>query len=1130
RVFKVPFIMVATYWDPELGQSGPSFLPEHDAEFFTKLLDGFGGNPTGTMTEFWLENSYGQLKVDVDVFGPYTSYRSLQDRCYYGGIEAPDDPLDDLDPVDSQLGVGGGGVFGMAAESVSQADLDINWGEYDSDDDGYVDFTGFIHSGPDMAATGDPCHTWSHAGTVSDLTSLPFALAGVPAPAKIGIPTLDVNAAGMPVQVDRIFTMPEINADIGVAVHEMMHALGEPDYYDTSYSSMGTGDWDIMAGGSWFGNPPGSNPIGANPATKVFQGWLTPTVVHGDLRNVKLAPRERVPSPGYNVTKVDPNILLIPLAWTDSTEPADVYGLVKDPKNGKYITEGWYVENLSRSVTGAPDLSNFKRSPYFDRMALSSGIMIWHFDYYKKSNTYEGANNAQTDPNRPQMDPEEFDFNDNTQELQLGRTRGEPSDLWFGAATGMTSATRHPFLTVLPGKPDASLSGSGVVVPTQTATYDFTVSNSPGNYRMRASLVGEGDCILTLLYKDGDEYTTAAGPVDGGFVGDEEITFVINPSPGEWRLEVGDFLACTSHEWNISFTPLSAETIATDTLGAADTWSNPQTDEDGNVTAGKPTGWAITNIGPKAYEGWEHAADAGGSPTISLDVLNLDKTEVDVSPGFAASVAGGTFAPLPLNVGRGATLEVPVYNNGGKAAKNVVVSVKTLAGQAIGTKTIDSLAGYERRVVKFAWTPAQEGPTHVVVSVDPSDTIAEAHEGNNVQRTRLLVGPADPTVLIVDDDGSFDPEDTYAGALTALGVPFAVAQGSADATTMKAFDAVIWEAGLERYQGQLNRADRDAIRAYLDAGGRFWYVSPRAAAALGEGPGRTNPGGGTAEMIGLLRDYFGAKYVDTQQVGGGIVKGLGDAIGGKAAIKTDVFPGRPLQDVLDVDTSRIGKATKVLDWEKGPAIGTKVVGDANHKSFRSVYFGFNLSQVLDGDDQVALTKQVLTWLGVKLGTYTPSTPVLYHTQVRSRIAKQATTLAAYVFGADGPVKVLYRAHGVGDWQELAMKAGGTKGLYEATIPSVWSTLRGLDYVIVAGKLADPQSAPALAHYIGVAPPEAAAPAVLGKKFTVARGSTGSGSSSGAPLPATGVGGGLIGMLPIMAAGATAMWLRRRRLT
>ncbi len=1119
RVFKVPMIMLATYWDPEEGQTGPAFLPGHDAEFFTKLLDGFGGNPTGTMTEFWLENSYGQLKVDVDVYGPYTSNRSRLERCYYGGIEAPEDPADDLDPLDSQLGVGGGGVFGMAAEAVPQADLDVDWGQYDTDNDGSVDFTGFIHSGPDMAATGDPCMTWSHAGAMSDLTGIGFSLAGVDPGFKLGVPTTDLNADGVPVMVDRIFTMPEVNLDIGVAVHEMMHALGEPDYYNTAYVSMGTGDWDIMAGGSWFGNPPGSNPIGANPATKVFQGWVTPTVVHGDLRNVKLAPRERAPMPGYNVTKVNPNLLLIPIAWTNSTEPADVYGLVKDPQNGKYITEGWYVENISRSVTGLPDLANFKRSPYFDRLALSSGIMIWHFDYYKKSNTYGGANDAQTDPNRPQMDPEEFDFNDNTQELQLGLTRGEPSDLWFGAATGMTSATRLPDKVLPKGKPDAPISGSGVLVPAQKANYDFTVSDNPGNYQMQARVAGLGDCILSLYHKEGGQYVKKAGPVDSGFVGDAEETSLFNPAPGDWRLEVGDFAACTVHDWSVTFA------LPFLTTGAADTWTNERESADGSPLPGEPTGWTITNIGPRAYEGWEHSADAGGTPAITLDVLNLDKSEVDVSPGFATSSEGTSGGRLPINVGKATTLEVPVYNNGGKTAKNVSVTVKTIGGETIGSKTFASIAGYSRSVAKFTWTPLREGPVHVVATVDPSGTIAEAHEANNIQRTRLLVGPANPTVLVVDDDGSYDPEDTYLGALTALGVPFAIAQGHADAALMKKYDAVIWEAGLERYQGQLNLADRNAIRAYLDGGGRLWYLSPRAAAAIGEVAGRTNPGGGTGEMIGLLRDYFGAEYVDTLQVGGGTVKGIGDAIGAKAAIKTDVFPGRPLQDQFDIAKSNIGTATKVLDWEKGPAIGTKVVGDAKHKSFRSVYFGFNLSQALDGDDQVMLTKQVLTWFGVKLGTYKPSTPVVYHTQIRTRIAKQATTLAAYVFGASGHVKVLYRAHGVGNWQEQTMKPGGTAGVYEATISGTWSTLSGLDYAIVAGALADPQSAPAVAHYIGVAPPEAAAPAVLGKKFSVARG--GVAPSKGAPLPATGVGMGLLGFIPLIAAMGMAIWLRRR---
>jgi hypothetical protein len=37
--------------------------------------------------------------------------------------------------------------------------------------------------------------------------------------------------------------------------HELGHLLlGQPDLYDTDYSSRGTGRWDLMAGGSWNNN------------------------------------------------------------------------------------------------------------------------------------------------------------------------------------------------------------------------------------------------------------------------------------------------------------------------------------------------------------------------------------------------------------------------------------------------------------------------------------------------------------------------------------------------------------------------------------------------------------------------------------------------------------------------------------------------------------------------------------------------------------------------------------------------------------------------------------------------------------------------------------------------------------
>ncbi len=84
------------------------------------------------------------------------------------------------------------------------------------------------------------------------------------------------------------------------------------------------------------------------------------------------------------------------------------------------------------------------RSPYFDRADHGSGLLTWHFDYWRRSNVYFGDNNAQDDANRMQMDVEEWDFNDNTQEIALNLHRGEGSDPVHATATGITSGTHAP--------------------------------------------------------------------------------------------------------------------------------------------------------------------------------------------------------------------------------------------------------------------------------------------------------------------------------------------------------------------------------------------------------------------------------------------------------------------------------------------------------------------------------------------------------------------------------------------------------------------------------------------------------------------------------------------------------------
>ena len=1077
RIFKFPVLMLATWFDRDKGQTEPQFQEGTDTpEYFKKLLDGFGGNPHGTVTEFYFEDSFGQFLVQVDVYGPYTSQRSRQDPCYYGGIE-PGDGEEDLDLIDDVLGIGGGGALGMAGEAVPQSDPDVDYAQYDNDGNQVVDFVGIVHSGPGMEVTGDPCHTWSHA-IEATLGTTP----GTPD----GIPTNEG------VFVDRLFTMPEFNdfnqpLTIGVATHEMAHALGEPDYYNTTYTSMGTGDWDIMSGGSYLGNPAGSNPSGFNPASRVFQGWIQPTIVDADKRGLALRPRHIKPTANYTVAQPNPSLQLVSIKeiavgdtdemgheWTET----DVYGMPKNPKTGKFVLEGYYVENMNRTANALPIHEKMTRSPYFDRQLLGSGIMTWHWDYFVRSNVYNGSNNAQSDANRPQMDVMEWDFNDNTQEQQLSLSRGNAEDVMFGAATGITSGTRMlpPGIPNTTRQPQADTEFSGVAPPLGDSDTEFTIEDNPANYIVTVSVQGTGDCTLTIL-KDGKE---VAPESDGSLPTDEETVQLTQPAPGTYVARVHDFAGCGPYEGTITYESATEVLV---TKGAADTWSN---------WTEKPTGWAITNVGPGRYSELDHSADAGGSETITLDIINIGATERDLSPGFVVGGINANGGAAPINVGRANGLSVPVYNNGGAAIPSAVVQIRrdSATGPVVATQTVTNLAAYTRKAVNFSFTPTREGLHELFVVVDPAGAVAEAHEGNNGQKSTVWAGPASARVLIVDDDGAQDSEMAAAGALASLGVPYAILKDHPTAAQLAPFQAVLWLTGGERYQGQLDEGDRAALKSYLNNGGKVMITAPRIVDALGEDPGRTNPGG-SAEGQTFLKQYFGAQYFDAAAPNNNDTPSTGVAGGvfGTSKYVVSQLPGRHIinqmkvadytQPVFDESVppaiGTVKPAIKVDGTPEGEFLGLSVQGDAAHKNFRTIVLGFNLGQLTSADQYASLTRSALSYFGVPLSTYTPSTPtpVIYHPAVRNRVSGRPVDIRTFVLGASGNPTLFFRRHGKGDYYSVPMTRGTSRGAWHARIPGNAVTPDGVDYYIQAGSSFDPAPArdKSVVHAIGVAIPE-----------------------------------------------------------
>jgi len=224
----------------------------HSQTNFNSLMNTTSG--TSSFYDYYFENSYGQLTLITTV----TIWVTLPNaRSYY----APQAKW---------------GEF--AYHSVQAADPFANYANFDNDGNGEVDGIGIIHQGRGKEESGNNLDIWSHSW---DLTSAGYTVAqrtfdGTLANAYTTMPEL-ANGSG---------TMTKI----GVICHEFGHNLGAPDFYDTDYATNGqydgTGNWDLMGGGTWNNN--GATPAHHNAFTKWFYyGWVTPTTINTGL-NVTL--------------------------------------------------------------------------------------------------------------------------------------------------------------------------------------------------------------------------------------------------------------------------------------------------------------------------------------------------------------------------------------------------------------------------------------------------------------------------------------------------------------------------------------------------------------------------------------------------------------------------------------------------------------------------------------------------------------------------------------------------------------------------------------------------------------------------------------------------------------------------
>jgi M6 family metalloprotease-like protein len=203
-------------------------IPEFEA-----LMNQVGysaGGAKGSVKDFYLENSYGQLELTVTVVGTYTAPNTT---AYYATRQRE-----------------------FAQFAIDAANPDVDYNEFAVD--GKLETFHIIFAGYGDEAIDNGQQIWSHKWQLA----APVTRDGVRISVYSCSPELR-GGSGSNITY------------IGVIAHELGHVFGSPDYYDTSGGSFaGTGNWDLMAGGSWNDN--GRQPAHVNILQKILYGWVTP--------------------------------------------------------------------------------------------------------------------------------------------------------------------------------------------------------------------------------------------------------------------------------------------------------------------------------------------------------------------------------------------------------------------------------------------------------------------------------------------------------------------------------------------------------------------------------------------------------------------------------------------------------------------------------------------------------------------------------------------------------------------------------------------------------------------------------------------------------------------------------------
>lgn len=296
-----------------------------DRQVLDNMMNQEGYNEIGSFRDYMLEASDGKLDITttvtdwINISKPHDYFKYNQYR--------PN-------------------TYELILEALALIDEQYDFKKFDNDNDGFIDGIMVVHQGTGQESSGNQYDIWSHSSTLEQFE---------PSASKRTFDGKVFNAYTVEPELVKDSSGDKVQTTVGVFCHEFTHNLGAPDYYDTTDSGWnGTGNWDLMASGSWNGNH-GDRPAMINAFQRILFGWLP-----------------------------EPETL------TEDIEVKDFEATINSKKVYKLETNDDYdyflLENRQQSVSK------------FDAAVPASGLLIYHINQklYEAKEPYNSINTTST--------------------------------------------------------------------------------------------------------------------------------------------------------------------------------------------------------------------------------------------------------------------------------------------------------------------------------------------------------------------------------------------------------------------------------------------------------------------------------------------------------------------------------------------------------------------------------------------------------------------------------------------------------------------------------------------------------------------------------------------------------------